>query len=61
VLNDSIERGVVDNLLNDRGGGDLRRVQFSRVSWDSTLNGKTLYDLVTRLNVDPTLRTRRRS
>ena len=55
VLNDSIERGVVDNLLNDRGGGDLRRVQFSRVSWDSTLNGKTLYDLVTRLNVDPTL------
>lgn len=55
VLNDSIERGVVENLLNDRGGGDLKRVQFSRVSWDSTLNGKTLYDLVTRLNVDPTL------
>lgn len=55
VLNDSIESGVVENLLNDRGGGDLKRVQFSRVSWDSTLNGKTLYDLVTRLNVDPTL------
>jgi N-acyl-D-aspartate/D-glutamate deacylase len=55
VLNDSIERGVVDNLLHDRGGGDLKRVQFSRVGWDSTLNGKTLYDLVTRLNVDPTI------
>jgi len=55
VLNDSIERGVVDNLLNDRGGGDLKRVQFSRVSWDSTLNGKTLHDLVTRLNVEPTI------
>lgn len=55
MLNDSIERGVVENLLNDRGGGDLKRVQFSRVRWDSTLNGKTLYDLVTRLNVDPTL------
>lgn len=55
VLNDSIERGIVDNLLNDRGGGDLKRVQFSRVRWDSTLNGKTLYDLVTRLNIAPTM------
>jgi dihydroorotase/N-acyl-D-amino-acid deacylase len=55
VLNDSIERGVIDNLLNDRGGGDLKRVQFSRVSWDSTLNGKTLYDLLVRLNVEPTI------
>ena len=27
-------RGIVDNKLNDRGGGDLSRVQFSRVSWD---------------------------
>lgn len=55
VLNDSIERGVIDLLLNDRGGGDLRRVQFSRVSWDSTLNGKTLHDLVVRLNIEPTV------
>jgi dihydroorotase/N-acyl-D-amino-acid deacylase len=55
MLNDSIEKGVVENLLNDRGGGDLKRVQFSRVRWDSTLNGKTLYDLVTRLNIDPTI------
>jgi len=54
-LNDSIEKGVLDFLINDRGGGDLRRVQFSRVSWDSTLNGKTLYDLVVRLNIEPTL------
>ena len=55
ILNDSIEAGVLDYLINDRGGGDLRRVQFSRVTWDSTLNGKTLYDLVTRLNIEPTL------
>ena len=55
VLNDSIERGVIELLLNDRGGGDLRRVQFSRVSWDSTLNGKTLFDLMTRLNLGPTI------
>ena len=55
VLQDSIERGVVDNLLNDRGGGDPKRVQFSRVSWDSTLNGKTLHDLMVRLNLEPTI------
>lgn len=55
VLNDSIERGVVELLLNDRGGGDPKRVQFSRVPWDSTLNGKTLHDLVTRLNLEPTI------
>ena len=55
ILNDSIEKDVIDALINDRGGGDLKRVQFSRVSWDSTLNGKTLYDLVTRLNIEPTV------
>ena len=55
VLKDSILRGVVDYLLNDRGGGDLRRVQFSRVRWDSTLNGKTLYDLVVRSGKEPTI------
>jgi N-acyl-D-amino-acid deacylase len=55
VLNDSIEKDVINALINDRGGGDLKRVQFSRVSWDSTLNGKTLFDLVTRLNIEPTI------
>ena len=55
VLKDSIIRGVIEYLLNDRGGGDLRRVQFSRVRWDSTLNGKTLYDLVARTHREPTV------
>lgn len=55
ALKDSITRGVIDFLLNDRGGGDLRRVQFSRVSWDPTLNGKTLYDLVVRQKMEPTV------
>jgi dihydroorotase/N-acyl-D-amino-acid deacylase len=55
VLKDSVITGVIDYLLNDRGGGDLRRVQFSRVRWDSTLNGKTLYDLVVRSGKEPTV------
>lgn len=48
ALRDSIERGIVDNILNDRGGGDLSRVQFSRVPWDRSLEGKTLRDWAER-------------
>jgi N-acyl-D-amino-acid deacylase len=54
VLKDSITRGVVDYLLNDRGGGDVRRVQFANVAWDHTLDGKTLYDWAVRKGVSPT-------
>ena len=42
VLKDSIHRQIMDNLINDRGGDDLDRVQFAMVSWDTTLQGKTL-------------------
>src|SRR5918998_1895715 len=44
ALRDSIRKGIVFNILNDRGGGDLRRVQFSRVPWRRELEGKTLHD-----------------
>ena len=46
---------IVFNLLNDRGGGDMRRVQFARVSWMPELEGKTLYDWAV-LKGDTTLR-----
>lgn len=51
---DSILAGIVDNILNDRGGGDLARVQFSRVSWDKSLEGKTLKDWAVRRGLTPT-------
>ena len=54
ALKDSITRGIVFNILNDRGGGDLARVQFSRVSWDKTLEGKTLADWAERRKLTPT-------
>lgn len=54
ALKDSITKGVVDYLLNDRGGGDVKRVQFSTVSWDRTLEGKTLYDWAMKRGIDPT-------
>lgn len=51
VLRDSIERGIVELLRTDRGGGDTRRVQFGSVSWDRSLEGKTLYDFAQRRGV----------
>ncbi|HUQ79716.1 MAG TPA: D-aminoacylase [Gemmatimonadaceae bacterium] len=51
---DSIKRGIVENILNDRGGGDLARVQFAKVAWDQTLEGKTLADFAARKKVAPT-------
>jgi N-acyl-D-amino-acid deacylase len=53
-LRQAIEKGILDLLLNDRGGGDVSRVQFSTVTWDPTLNGKTLADLVKRGGKEPT-------
>lgn len=41
-------------MLNDRGGGDIKRVQFASVSWDPSLNGKTLYDWAVKRGVPPT-------
>lgn len=42
VLRDSIKNGIVFNILNDRGGSDLDRVQFGKVEWAPELEGKTL-------------------
>ena len=51
----AIVDSIVFNLLNDRGGGDLRRVQFARVAWRPDLEGKTLYDWAVS-NGDTTVR-----
>ena len=42
ILRDSIKTGIVFNILNDRGGGDLDRIQFAKVDWRKDLEGKTL-------------------
>ena len=54
VLKDSITRGIIDLLLNDRGGGDISRVQFSIVAWDKSLQGKTLADWAVQRGLTPT-------
>jgi dihydroorotase/N-acyl-D-amino-acid deacylase len=57
ILRDSIKAGIMDNLVNDRGGGDLRRVQFSRFNWKPELEGKTLYDWAVAEGKEPNIET----
>ncbi|MGI9180301.1 MAG: amidohydrolase family protein, partial [Longimicrobiaceae bacterium] len=44
----------VFNILNDRGGGDLRRVQFSGFPSQRELEGRTLHDLAVSRGIEPT-------
>ena len=57
VLRDSIHAGIVFNLINDRGGADLKRVQFSGVSWNKALEGKSLYDWAMMKDMEPSMET----
>jgi N-acyl-D-amino-acid deacylase len=54
TLRDSIVAGIIWNIDNDRGGGDISRVQLARVDWDETLEGKTLKDWAAREGKEPT-------
>lgn len=55
VLRDSIRKGIVFNLLNDRGGGDLKKIQFGQFGWKPHLEGKTLYDWAILEKLEPNM------
>src|SRR5690606_21677997 len=54
VLRDSIRNQIIDNLIHDRGGNDLRRVQLGSVPWDQSLDGKNLYEWCLLEGLSPT-------
>lgn len=54
ALADSILDGIEFNIINDRGGNDLHRVQLALVAWDRSLEGQTLHDWAVRDGLDPT-------
>jgi dihydroorotase/N-acyl-D-amino-acid deacylase len=56
-LRDSIARGIVHNILTDRGAGDIARVQLARVPWARQLEGKTLADWARSRGLQPTPET----
>nr|WP_299073399.1 D-aminoacylase [uncultured Allomuricauda sp.] len=54
-LRDSIKAGIIYNILNDRGGNDLTRIQFAKVKWMKELEGKTLKYWCELRGLEPTL------
>ena len=52
-----IEKEIAFNILNDRGGGDLTRIQFSRFSWKPELRGKTMHDWARAEDREPNVAT----
>lgn len=50
-----IRAEVEQAILTDRGGGDLRRIQFSVVKWKPDLAGRTLHDWCIERGLAPTL------
>ena len=55
LLRDSIKKGIIHNMVNDRGGNDLRRIQFAKIAWKPEFAGKTLHDLVIAEGMEPTI------
>jgi dihydroorotase/N-acyl-D-amino-acid deacylase len=55
ILRDSIRKGIIFNLLNDRGGGDLKKIQFGQFGWKPQLEGKTLYDWALLEKMEPSM------
>ena len=54
ILRDSIKKGIIFNIINDRGGNDLKRVQFSKFDWKPEFESKTLYDWAIAEGLEPT-------
>ncbi len=55
LMRDSIKRGIIHNMINDRGGNDLRRIQFAKIQWKPEFTGKTLHDLVIAEGLEPNI------
>ena len=54
ALRERILREVAAALDSTQGGREPRRVQFARVRWDTTLEGRTLQDWAERRGLAPT-------
>ena len=55
MLYKKIKSEIIFNILNDRGGRDLKRIQFARVPWQPDLEGKTLHDWIVQEGREPTV------
>jgi dihydroorotase/N-acyl-D-amino-acid deacylase len=47
-----IKAGIIDNLVNDRGGNDPSRVALADCRWDQSLNGLDLAEILRRRGLE---------
>ncbi|MBT8055173.1 MAG: amidohydrolase family protein, partial [Xanthomonadales bacterium] len=47
-----IKAGIIDNIINDRGGNDPSRVAIASCGWDPSLNGLNLAEILLRQGRD---------
>ena len=50
-----IKQGIIDKLVNDRGGNDPSRVAIASCEWDATLNGKNLAEILQQRDQEVTM------
>ena len=51
----AIVAGIVDNLKFDRGGNDPSRVAIAECSWDTSLNGRNLAEILAQRGMEVTI------
>ena len=54
VTRQRIKTEIVEAILTDRGAGDIKRIQFSKVTWKRDLEGHTLRDWCVERGLPPT-------
>lgn len=54
ALKKKIREGVLLNILNDRGAGDIQNIQFSKVSWMPELENQRMSDWAILKGLKPT-------
>ena len=52
-IRQKIKEGISYNIMNDRGGGDLKRIQIARFNYKPQFEGKTLYDWAVSEGLEP--------
>jgi N-acyl-D-amino-acid deacylase len=50
-----IRQAIIENLREDRGGGDPKNVVIASCSWDASLAGKNLADLAIARGLEPSI------
>jgi len=55
AVREQVKAGLIENLQYDRGGNDLHRVVIAECKWDPQYNGKSLAEILSQREVEPSM------